>query len=316
MNHLNEFIWTERYRPRTVQDTILPQAQKKIFQQFVDQKNIPNLLLVGGPGTGKTTVAKAMLDELGCEYVVINGSLSGNIDTLRNDIRNFASTVSMLNTGRKYVILDEADGLNPQSFQPALRNFMEEYSKNCGFILTCNYRARILKELQSRCSVVEFKITGKERGVIATQVLKRLMTILTLEKIPYDKNALTAVVAKYFPDTRRILNELQSYSASGNIDTGILSNFTEDSVQKLFDLMKTKDFSNIRKWVGDHADIEPTELLDTIYTKATELVEPKSIPILVLILAKYSYQSAFVAHQEINTAACVAEIMMECTFKK
>lgn len=309
--NLKEFLWVEKYRPKTIADTILPETLKKSFQQFVDQKNVPNLLLCGRPGTGKTTVARAMLEELECEYIVINGSLSGNIDTLRNEIKSFASSVSIMGSGRKYVILDEADYLNINSTQPALRNFMEEYSKNCGFILTCNYKNKIMEPLWSRCSVIEFKIPNGEKSKLAGEFFKRILTILEKENIEYDKAAVSQVITKFFPDWRRILNELQSYSATGKIDTGILANFTDTNISKLFEFMKQKDFTNVRKWVSENSDIDSIDLFDKLYVKGSELFKPKMLPGLVLILAKYSYQSAFAAHQEINTAACLVEIMSE-----
>lgn len=256
-----------------------------------------------------------MLEELNCDYIIINGSLSGNIDTLRNDIKNFASSVSLTNDGRKYVILDESDFLNPSSTQPALRNFMEEYSKNCGFILTCNYPSKILKELKSRCSTIEFKIPQQEKNSLANQFLKRIIDILNIEKVEYDKSTLVAVITKYFPDWRKILNELQRYSAIGKIDSGILSDFSDSNIKSLIEYMKNKDFTNVRKWVAENSDLEPVEILNKFYEKSSELFDSKTIPFLVCILAKYSYQSAFVAHQEINTAACLSEIMVECRFK-
>jgi len=309
-----DFLFTEKYRPQTVADTILPATLKKQFSQYVDQGNVPNLLLSGPPGTGKTTVAMAMLEELNCEHILINGSLSGNIDTLRNEIRQFASTMPLFKKGRKYVILDEADYLNPNSTQPALRNFMEEYSINCGFILTCNYKSKVIEPLQSRCSLIEFKIPAKEKPVLASQFLKRACAILKMERIEYDEKAVAGLITKLFPDWRRMLNELQAYSATGKIDTGMLVNFTDTTVKKLIKLMKDKNFTEARKWVAEHADIEPVDLFEKIYRLASEHVQPKSIPVLVEILAKYSYQSAFVAHQEINTAACIAELSGECQF--
>lgn len=307
-------LWCERYRPRTVADTILPEHLKKIFQQFVDQQSVPNLLLTGGPGIGKTTVAKAMLDELNCDYVVINGSLNGNIDTLRNDIMQFASSVS-LQGDRKYVILDEADYLNPNSTQPALRNFMEEFSKNCGFILTCNFKNRIIDPLHSRCSVVEFKITGKEKAKLAAQFHKRVCNILKSEGVEFEPEVVAQVIKKYFPDWRRVLNELQRYSATGKIDTGILSNFQEVNLKELVGFLKEKNFSMARKWVAENNDMDPVEFYRTLYDTASAYLEPKSIPMLVLIIAKYQYQAAFCANQDINTAAALVEMMMELEFK-
>ena len=224
-------LWVERYRPQTIADTILPEDLKATFQQFVDQKSVPNLLLTGSAGVGKTTVARAMLEELECDYIIINGSLNGNIDTLRTTIQNFASSVSFTG-GRKYVIIDEADYLNANSTQPALRNFMEEYSKNCGFILTCNFKNRIIEPLHSRCSVIEFKINKNDMADLAKQFMKRVKNILEIENIEYDKEAVAAIIMKYFPDWRRVLNELQRYSATGRVDTGILSNLQQTSIRE------------------------------------------------------------------------------------
>lgn len=315
MYELRDFLWTEKYRPRNINDTILPDVLKKSFTQYVEQQNVPNLLLCGTSGTGKTTVARAMLEQLGCDYYEINGSLSGNIETLRNEIKNFASTVSITSSGRKYVILDEADYLNPNSTQPALRNFMEEYSKNCGFILTCNYRSKIKEPIQSRCSIVEFKIPAKEKPALALKLLTRVCYILDEEKVPYEKAIVAELIKKHFPDARRIINELQAYAATGKIDTGILSNFTESHIAKLIEYLKKRDFTSTRKWIAENSDMDSVELYNNLYEKLANLLDPKTIPSLVLILAKYSYQSAFVANQEINNAACMAEIMGECTFK-
>lgn len=317
MDHLKEdFLWVEKYRPRCLDDTILPETLKQTFKTFVDQKNIPNLLLSGTSGIGKTTVARAMLEELDCDYVIINGSMSGNIDTLRNDIKQFASAMSLQGT-RKYVILDEADFLNANSFQPALRNFMEEYSRNCGFILTCNYQGRILDAIHSRCSVIEFKIPSRDKSKLAAQFIKRVCHILTLERVTFDTAVLAAVVKKYFPDWRRVLNELQRYAAQteGKIDSGILVDLTKTSIDQLLGFMKDKDFTNVRKWVAENVDMSPTELFRKLYDAATEHVTPSSIPVLILTLAKYQYQAGHVADQEINNAACMVEIMAEVTFK-
>jgi len=309
-----EFLWVEKYRPNTVADTILPEELKQTFQQFVDQGNIPNLLLTGGAGVGKTTIARAMLEELDCDYIVINGSMNGNIDTLRNDILTFASSVS-LQGGRKYVILDEADYLNPQSTQPALRNFMEEFSKNCGFILTCNFKNRIIDPLHSRCSVVEFKIANNDKPAMAQQMFKRVLNILKSEDIEYDQEAVVEVITKYFPDNRRTLNELQRYSVTGKIDSGILSNFKETSLNSLVDFLKEKNFTGVRKWVAENTDVDQSELYRQIYDTCSQYLQNASVPQLVLILADYQYKAAFVADNEINTTACLTEIMVNCEFK-
>lgn len=308
-------LWVERYRPQTVKDTILPQELKNTFQKFVDDKTIPNLLLAGTPGTGKTTIARAMLEELGCDYIIINGSLERNIDTLRNDIAQFASTLSIYGTGRKYVILDEADFLNPNSTQPALRNFTEEFSKNCGFIFTCNHKFKIIEALRSRCSTIDFKIPNDQKGELAAQFLQRLITILELENIEYDKRAIAGVISKFFPDWRKVLNELQRYSVAGKIDSGILTNLQETTIKELTTLLKNKEFQKTRKWVADHADIDANELFTALYTHASSSVDPLYVPPLILILAKYSYQNSFCANPEINICAALIEIMTEIKFK-
>ena len=309
-----EFLWVEKYRPKTIADTILPESLKQTFQQFVDQKNVPNLLLTGSAGVGKTTVARAMLEELECDYIIINGSMNGNIDTLRTEIQQFASTVSFTG-GRKYVILDEADYLNANSTQPALRNFMEEYSKNCGFILTCNFKNRIIEPLHSRCSVIEFKIPKKDMPSLASQFMKRVQRILVTENIEFDKEALATVITNHFPDWRRVLNELQRYSATGKIDTGILINLSDNAFKTLISFMKNKEFSNVRKWVAENTDIESSILYRKLYDQASVLLEPNSIPQLVIHIAEYQYKNAFVADQEINTLACLTEILADCEFK-
>lgn len=308
-----DFLWTQQFRPKTIQDCILPAELKATFQQFVDQGNVPNLLLSGRAGVGKTTVARAILEQLGCDYLVINGSLSGNIDTLRNDIQQFASTVSFAG-GRKYVILDEADYLNANSTQPALRNFMEEFSKNCGFVLTCNFKNRIIEPLHSRCSCIEFNIPKNERAVLAAQFFKRVVGILKQENVDFDQKAVAAVVQQYFPDWRRVLNELQRYSATGRIDSGILVSFDDDNMRALIEAMKERKFSDVRAWVNEHIDVDPTQLFRRFYDQASQYFSKAAIPQLVLILADYSYKQAFVADQEINTVACLTEIMVECEF--
>jgi len=309
-----DFLWVEKYRPKTVDECILPDTLKKTFQEFVNQKNVPNLLLSGPAGCGKTTIAKAMLEELGCDYIVINGSMNGNIDVLRNEIRNYASAVSFTG-GRKYVILDEADYLNANSTQPALRNFMEEYSANCGFIMTCNFKNRIIDPLQSRCSVVDFKIKKADLPSLAGQFLKRACGILENEGVPFDKKVVAAVITSHYPDWRRVLNELQRYSVTGAIDEGILANFSQEAFKALVSFMKAGDFPAVRKWVGENSDIDSDVLFKSLYDAAYELMTPSSIPDLILILAKYQYQAAFVANPEINLAAAFLEIMSTCSFK-
>jgi len=311
---MEEFLWVEKYRPKSIVECILPDTLKRTFQEFVNQDNIPNLLLTGGPGVGKTTVAKAMLEEIGADYIVINGSMNGNIDTLRNEIKDFASTMSFTNN-RKYVILDEADYLNPQSTQPALRNFMEEFSKNCGFILTCNFKNRIIEPLHSRCSVVEFNIPKAEMQQMAADFFSRCKDILNIEKIEYDKRVLAEVVKNYFPDFRRVLNELQRYSATGKIDTGVLANTGDSSISELVSHLKAKSFSEMRKWVAQNSDTDTASTLRKLYDIANEKMKPHSVAQLVLILADYQYKAAFVADQEINLVACMTEIMANCEFE-
>ena len=308
-----EFLWVEKYRPKTIDDAILPVDLKATFQQFVDQKNIPNLILSGSAGVGKTTVARAMLEQLGCDYIVINGSMNGNIDTLRNEILNFASTVSF-SGGRKYVILDEADYLNANSTQPALRNFMEEFSRNCGFILTCNFKNRIIEPLHSRCSVIDFKISKKDMAKLAMQFMKRVNFILNTENVKYETAVIAEVIQKHFPDWRRVLNELQRYSVSGNIDSGILANMQETSIRELINFMKDKDFTEVRKWVKNNVDTDVNVLYNQFYESASQYFTPDSIPMLVLHIATYQYQNAFSANTEINFAAFCAHVMLDLEF--
>ena len=304
-----DFLWVEKYRPKTIEDTILPDDLKQTFQQFVDQDNVPNLLLSGGPGVGKTTVARAMCEQLNVDYIVINGSMNGNIDTLRTEIKDFASTVSFTGS-RKYVILDEADYLNPQSTQPALRNFMEEFSSNCGFILTCNFKNRIIDPLHSRCSVIEFKINSKDKASMASQLFKRVKSILSDESVKYDQKTLAELITLYFPDFRRVINELQRYSATGSIDSGILANHSSN-IQELVSILKDKKFVDMRKWIANHKDIDTAQLYRQLYDSSSQYVNPQSIPQLVVTLADYQYKAAFVADHEINNVACMTELMME-----
>lgn len=312
---MNEhFLFVEKYRPKTIEETILPADLKAVFQQFVDQQNIPNLILAGSAGVGKTTVARAMLEQLGCDYIVINGSMNGNIDTLRNEILNFASSVS-LSGGRKYVILDEADYLNANSTQPALRNFMEEFSRNCGFILTCNFVNRIIEPLHSRCSVIDFKITKSDKAKLAGCFFKRVQKILAEENIDYDKAVVAEIIQKYFPDWRRVLNELQRYSATGKIDSGILANMKDKSITDLIGFLKDKNFTEARKWVKNNLDTDVNDLYLQFYEKASDIVTKGSIPQLILLIAKYQYQNAFSANSEINFCAFIAETMIDLEFK-
>jgi len=310
----DDFLWTELYRPKTIEDTILSPEYKKMFQKFVDQGNIPNLILSGTAGVGKTTVAKAMLEQLGCDYIVINGSLNAGIDVLRHDIQQFASSVSMLG-GRKYVILDEADYLSADKVQPALRNFIEEYSKNCGFIMTCNYKHRIIEPLHSRCTVIDFKIKKEDLPSLAGQFHKRAMQILKTENVEADPAAVAALIKMHLPDWRRVLNELQRYSASGKIDSGILTSLDPRAFKELTGFLKNKQFGDARRWLVANADTDTATLFRALYDNCSQYVELGSIPAMVMVLAKYQYQAAFVADHEINLAAALVELMVECEFK-
>jgi len=311
---MEQVLWVEKYRPRTVSECILPEELKSTFQQFVNKKHIPNLLLSGGPGIGKTSVAKAILNELGCDYIVINGSMKGNIDTLRTDIQNFASAMS-LTGGRKYVILDEADYLNPQSTQPALRNFMEEFSANCGFILTCNYRNRIIDPLHSRCAVIEVGIPSKEKPQIAAELFKRVKNILQENDVEYDEKVVAEVIKKHFPDFRRVLNQLQRYSVSGRIDSGLLAAVSDVSIVQLVEYLKDKNFTKMRSWVGENLDNDPQAIFRKLYDSSNKHVKDEFIPKLVMILADYQYKAAFVADPEVNLVACLTEIMIDVEFE-
>ena len=311
---MNDILWVEKYRPVTIDDCILPSELKQTFQQFVDNQEIPNLLLTGTAGVGKTTVAKAMLEQIGCTYMMINGSEESGIDTLRTKIKNFASTVSM-DGKRKYVILDEADYLNPQSTQPALRGFIEEFSRNCGFILTCNFRNRIIEPLHSRCSTVEFRIPNEQKPKLAMNFMKRVQDILEKENVTYNEKVVADVIGKFFPDWRRCLNELQRYSATGSIDAGILVNLSDTSIKELVSFIKDKDFKSCREWVVHNLDNDPHRIYRRIYDSLSGNVPDSAIPHCVLILGDYSYKSAFVADQEINLLACLTEMMTSVQFK-
>ena len=311
---MEEYLWVEKYRPKSVDDAILPKHLKKTFKDILKTGEIPNLLFTGTAGVGKTTVAKALCNELGLDYLLVNGSEEGNIDTLRNKIKHFASTVS-LQGGYKVVILDEADYLNPQSTQPALRGFIEEFSNNCRFIMTCNFKNRIIEPLHSRCSVVEFNIAKKDMPDLCGSFMKRVGTILDGENVEYDQAVIAELIMKHMPDWRRVLNELQRYSVSGRIDTGILVSLSEVSIGNLMSAMKDKNFKKMRQWVTDNIDQEPAALFRKIYDNMAEYVEPQSIPQLVLILADYQYKNSFVADHELNMVACCTEIMAGVQFK-
>ena len=308
-----EYLWVEKYRPRTIDDCILPESLKDNFKQMLENDELQNLLLSGGAGCGKTTVARAMCEELGCDYIIINCSEDGNIDTLRTKIRNFASTVS-ISGGKKVVILDEFDYSNAQSTQPALRGFIEEFSNNCRFVLTCNYKNRIIEPLHSRCTCIEFKMPKKEKPNLAGGFMERIKFILDAEGISYEEKVLAELIMKHFPDFRRIINEIQRYSVAGTIDVGILSQIGEIKVKDLISSMKKKEFTNVRKWVVDNLDNDQIHIFRKVYDGLYDYFKPQSIPQAVLIIAEYQYKSAFVADHEINLTACLTELMLQCEF--
>ncbi len=309
---MEEFLFVEKYRPKTIEDCVLPKSLKDTFQSIIDKGELPNMMFTGSAGIGKTTVARALCNELGLDYMMINGSEDGNIDTLRGKIKQFASTVS-LQGGQKVVILDEADYLNPQSTQPALRGFIEEFSKNCRFILTCNFKNRIIDPLHSRCSIYEFNLGSKEKMAMA--FMHRLQFILDSENIKYENQVLAELIMKYIPDWRRVINECQRYGMSGVIDTGILVTLSESSIKSLMKDLKSKNFKSMRKWVSDNIDVESAKLFRMVYDNMITYVEPSSVPALVLILADYSYKDSFVADHELNVVACMTEIMSQIKFK-
>lgn len=311
---MNDFLWVERYRPRKVDETILSDDLKQVFNQIVATGQLPNMLFTGTAGVGKTTVARALCNELGLDYILVNGSEEGNIDTLRNKVKSFASTVS-LQGGYKVVILDEADYLNPQSTQPALRGFIEEFANNCRFILTCNFKNRIIEPLHSRCSVYDFNIQRSEKPKIATAFYKRVVDILTTENVEFEPKALAILVEKHFPDFRRVLNECQRYSISGKIDAGVLSNLADDNIKSLMAHLKDKNFKGMRQWVVDNIDVEPQAIFRKIYDTMVDYAQPQSIPQIVLILADYQYKNAFVADHELNVVACMTELMANAQWK-
>ena len=314
---MSDFLWVEKYRPKKISDCILTEDLKNTFSKFLTQKEIPNLLLSGTAGTGKTTVARALCEELGADYIIINGSDEGrHIDTLRTTIKNFASTVSLDESNtHKVVIIDEADYMNADSVQPALRNFIETFYKNCRFIFTCNFRNKIIPALHSRCTVIDFRITNGQKVETATAFLKRLGDLLKAENIEYDNKVLAELIQRHYPDFRRTINELQRYSVRGKIDSGILVSLSEINNKQLISFLKEKKFSDMRKWVVQNLDKDPSSLFSSIYEILYKHLQPQSIPVAVLTIADYQYKSAFVADHEINMVACLTQIMAECKFK-
>ena len=307
-----EFLWSQKYRPQKVADTILPNNLKAAFQSYIDQKDVPNLILAGSAGVGKTTVARAMLEELGADYIVLNGSLNVAIETLRTDITSFATSVSF-SGGRKYVIIDEADYLDWR-VQPALRNFMEEFSANCGFILTCNLKNKIIEPIHSRCVPIEFKIAKSDQPKLAAQFFKRVINILDTEGVTYDKTVVGTLVSKYMPDWRRVLNELQRYSVNGQIDTGIFANMPAETFAALISILKKKEWQEMRKWIIYNGDLTIDEIFAKLYDQIYDYVKPSSRGLLVVIMADYQYKAAFVVNQEINLAAALTQIMIDVEF--
>lgn len=310
----NEVLWVEKYRPQKIDDTILSPKLKTTFKKFIEDDSVPNLLLSGGPGVGKTTVAKAMLDEMGCDYIIKNGSLDMSIDTLRYDISAYASAVSLAG-GRKYVILDEADYLSASKIQPALRNFIEEYSSNCGFIFTCNFKNRIIAPLRSRLSEVDFTIENSDKPKLAASFYKRVLEILNNEQVAYDNKVVAKVVEQHFPDFRRVLTELQSYAAAGKIDEGIFVNLKQESLEEAFRMLKVKDWTNLRKWVAKNSDQDMNEMFRRIYDMAQDKVELRSLPGFVVTIADYMDKATRCADLEINMVAFMSEVMMEAEYK-
>lgn len=309
-----EMLWVEKYRPKTIAECILPETFKKTFQEYVERKEIPNMILSGSAGVGKTTVARAMCEEIGCDYIIINGSDESGIDTLRIKVKGFASSVSLTGTGRKVIIIDEADYLTAAA-QAAFRGVIEEFSKNCSFIFTCNFKNRIIQPLHSRCAVIDFKLQNGNKAKMASAFMKRVEQILKEEKVQYDLKVVAELITKFFPDYRRVLNELQRYSVGGNIDIGILAQVSDVKVTELIAYLKDKDFRNVRKWVAQNAENDTHRIMRDIYDKLYDILNPATIPMAVILLGKYQYQAAFAADQEINLMAFLTELMVDCEFK-
>ena len=309
MDHL---LWVERYRPQTVEECILPERLKTTFQEYVNQKELPNLLLTGGAGVGKTTIAKAMCNEIGCDYMILNGSDENGVDSIRVKIKNYASSMSFTG-GRKVIILDEADYLTPNA-QAILRNAIEEFAVNCSFIFTCNFKSRIIEPLHSRCAVIDFRLVNGEKAKMASAFFKRITHILDTEKVEYDEKVIAELIKKHFPDFRRAINELQRYSQLGKIDVGILSQIGDISISQIVKHLKEKDFTSVRKWAAT-TDIDSTTFFRKLYDALYDIAKPQSIPQAVIIIADYQYKQAFVADQEINLVACLTELMANVEFK-
>lgn len=309
------FLWVEKYRPQTIEECVLPMSLKSTFSDMVAKGEPQNLLFSGSAGVGKTTVAKALCNEMGCDWIIINCSEEGNIDTLRTKIRQFASTVSLSGDTKKVVILDEFDYSNANSIQPALRGAIEEFANNCRFILTCNYKSRIIEPIHSRCTCIDFVLPLSEKPAIAAKMMERCSYILNQEGIKFDKKVLGLLILKHFPDMRRTLNELQRYSVSGSIDVGILSSVAEVEIKNLMTALRNKDFATVRRWAALNAETSPQEIYRKVYDALTDHLENQSIPEAILIIAEAQYRSAFVADQEINLVACLVQLMMSCAFK-
>jgi DNA polymerase III delta prime subunit len=309
------FLWVEKYRPKTIEECVLPVSLKSTFSDMVAKGEPQNLLFSGTAGVGKTTVAKALCNEMGCDWILINCSEEGNIDTLRTKIRQFASTVSLSGDVKKVVILDEFDYSNANSIQPALRGAIEEFANNCRFILTCNYKSRIIEPIHSRCTCIDFALPTTEKPTIAAKMMERCVYILNQEGVKFDKKVLGQLIMKHFPDMRRILNELQRYAVSGSIDVGILNSVADSEIKNLVSSMRNKDFAGVRRWAAINAETSPQEIYRKIYDALGEVMENQSVPEAILILAESQYRSAFVADQEINLVACLVQIMMSCAFK-